>query len=95
MTIEKRITKLENKCISTVVSIADMPLNEREERLRMLTSKKLNLDHIMTQDEYEVWLIDKYHDVAHKPILPPYDEFLPASKRIEALEAYEAWFIVH
>jgi predicted dienelactone hydrolase len=95
MTIEKRITKLENKLISTVVSIADMPLNERDERIRVLTSKKLNLDHVMTQEEYEGWLVDKYHDAAYSSTLPLYDESLPTKERIEALEAYEAWFIVH
>jgi len=95
MTVVKRIAKLENKLISTVVSIADMPLDVREEKIRELTSKKLNLDHVMTQEEYESWLVDKHHDVAHGPTLPLCDESLPVKERIEALEANEAWFIVH
>ena len=95
MTVEKRIAKLENKLPPTFVSISDMPPDKREEKLRELTSKKRNLAHVMTQEEYEGWLVDKYHDAAYSSILPLYDESLPTKERIEALEAYEAWFIAH
>jgi hypothetical protein len=79
---------------------ADMSPAERRARILEIVSKDIGLGHVMTQSEYEDWLVKTYPVAASAPLLPDSrfqdpSELDETERRglIEAYRAREAWHL--
>jgi hypothetical protein len=103
--IEERLDRLEESLARFGANgercAADMSPAERRARILELVSKELGLERVMTQAEYENWLIRTYPVAATEPPLPDSrgrdpTELDEITRRgmIEAYRARQAWDLV-